>query len=136
MEELGMDYNQYKNRFTIVNAPIEHYVPVVYYGSYTLLVLIVVGVIITFIITLQFNKDKDAQTLYEDVKRHSELRKMALNNADSSIIRSELKITDIISNIHQDYSHIIPEIIHSLDIDGKYKFTIYAFMVYINFITI
>lgn len=126
MEELGMDYNQYKNRFTIVNAPIEHYVPVVYYGSYTLLVLIVVGVIITFIITLQFNKDKDAQTLYEDVKRHSELRKMALNNADSSIIRSELKITDIISNIHQDYSHIIPEIIHSLDIDGNYKFTIYA----------
>lgn len=126
MEALGMEYSQYKNRFTIVNAPLEHYVPVVYYGSYTLIVIIVVGVIITFIVTLQFNKDKDAQNLYEDVKRRSELRKMALNNADTKTIRDEATITDIISNIHQDHSQIIPEIIHSLDINGNYRFTIYA----------
>jgi len=126
MQAMGLNYNQFKNRFTIVNAPMEYYVPVVYYGSYTLVTLIVMGAVVFFIIALQFSKDKNAQSIYEDVKRRSELRKLVLNGADFRTIRSEEKINDILSRIHQDFSHIMPEILHSLDVDGNYKYTIYA----------
>lgn len=126
MEKLGLEYQDYNNRFTIVGAPIEKISPLYTYATWILIILVFIIAIGSIILVLQSWKNRIAQTLIEDVKRRAEIRQMALHGADSHSVRSEVNLKEIISHVHPDYSSEIPLIMQSIDIAGTHSYEIFA----------
>ena len=126
MEKLGLEYQDYNDRFTIVGAPIEKISPLYTYTTWILIILVFIIAIGSIILVLQSWKNRIAQTLIEDVKRRAEIRQMALHGADSHSVRSEVNLKEIISHVHPDYSSEIPLIMQSIDIAGTHSYEIFA----------
>ncbi len=126
MEKLGLNYNDYKDRFIIVGAPIEKISPVHTYATLIIIVLIFVIAIGSIILVLQSWKTRTAQILIEGVKRRSEMRQMALHGADSHTVRTESNLREILSHVHPDHSSEIPLIMQAIDIQGTHGYEICA----------
>ncbi len=126
MQILGMEYDDYKDKFTIVGAPPEKTSPIFSYITWTVIVMVFVLAIFSILLVVQSWRERTAQNLLESVKRRAESRNMALNGADSYTVRSESRIKEIISHIHSDYSSDIPLMMQSIDVEGTHKYEIYA----------
>ena len=126
MEKLGMKYQDYESRFTIVGAPTEQISPVYNYVTLVIIAVVFILAIGAIVLVLQSWKDRTAQGLVESVTRRAEMRQMALHGADSHMVRTEANLKDIISHVHPDYSSEIPLIMQSIDIVGTHNHEIYA----------
>ncbi|MBR1666828.1 MAG: HAMP domain-containing histidine kinase [Bacteroidaceae bacterium] len=126
MEKLGLEYKDYKDRFVIVDAPIEKISPFYRYVTFFIIFIIFITAIGAIILVLQSWKSRTAQGLVESVTRRAEMRQMALHGADSHMVRTEAGLKDIISHVHPDYSSEIPLIMQSIDIVGTHSHEIYA----------
>lgn len=126
MEKLGLEYNDYKDRFIIVGAPLEKISPLYTYATWIIIIVIFITAIASIILVLQSWKSRTAQILIEDVKRRAEIRQMALHGADSHTVRTEANLREIISHVHPDHSSEIPLIMQSIDIAGAHSYEICA----------
>jgi signal transduction histidine kinase len=126
MQMLGMEYDDYKERFTIVGAPPEKTKPIFTYITWGVIVLVFLLAIFSIILVVQSWRERTSNNLLENVKRRAESRNMALNGADSYTVRSEARIKEIISHIHPNYASEIPLMMQAIEIIGTHKYEIYA----------
>ena len=126
MEKLGLEYKDYKNRFTIVRAPIEKISPVYTYATWIIIAFIFITAIGSIILVLQSWKNRTAQILIDGVTKRAEMRQMALHGADSHTVRTEANLREIISHVHPDHSSEIPLIMQAIDIQGTHSYEICA----------
>ena len=126
MKTLGMDYNDYKDRFIIVGAPQEVTMPLLTYGTWTVIILVFLVAAFSILLVLVTWKSRTAHDLMEGVRRRAELRSMALRGADSHNVRSEVKVKEIISYVHPDYAVEVPLIRQAIDIVGSHSYEIYC----------
>lgn len=126
MEALGMEYDDYKDRFIIVGAPQEVTMPLLTYGTWTVITLVFFAAAFAILLVLVAWKTRTAQELMDGVKRRAELRNMALHGADSHNVRSVAKVKEIISYVHPDYASEVPLIRQAIDIAGSHNYEIYC----------
>ncbi|MBO4673825.1 MAG: HAMP domain-containing histidine kinase [Bacteroidaceae bacterium] len=126
MEKLGMEYNDYKDRFIIVGAPMEKISPFYRYATLIIICLVFCLAIGAIVLVLQSWKNQAAAGLIENVTRRAEMRQMALHGADSHMVRTEESLKEIITHVHPDYSKEVPLIMQSTEIIGTHSHEIYA----------
>lgn len=126
MEKLGLEYDDYKDRFIIVGAPIEKISPVYAYASWIVIITVFLIAIFSIILVLQSWRNRTMTTLVTSVKRRAEMRQMALRGADSHMVRTEDNVREILSHVHPEHSAEIPLIMQSIDIAGVHVYEIYA----------
>ena len=126
MQRIGLEYQDYKDRFTIVGAPIEKTSPLYKYVTWIVIIIVYVVAICAIILVLQSWKSRNAQELIDSVTKRAEIRQMALHGADSHTVRTEANLKEIISHIHPDHSSEIPLIIQSIEIAGTHSYEICA----------
>ena len=126
MKMLGLEYDDYKDRFNIVGAPQEEVMPLLTYGTWTVITLVFLAAAFAILLVLVAWKTRTAKELMEGVKHRSELRNMALHGADSHNVRSEAKVKEIISYVHPDHASDIPLIRQAIDIAGSHSYEIYC----------
>lgn len=126
MEALGLDYDDYKDRFIIVGAPMEETMPIVVYGTWVVIALVFIGAIFSILLIVQAWRDRNMQMLLDKVKHRSEMRQLALNGADSYAIRSEEKVKDVISQINPECTSEVPLMLQAIDVEGTHNYNIYA----------
>ncbi len=126
MQALGMDYNKYCDDFIIVGAPMEYTMPVVYYGTWVVIILVFVGALFSIMLIVQSWRDQSAQIIIDNVRRRAELRNMALHGADSRAVRNEDSVKDIIAHVHPDHSEKTELMLQALEVDGNHNYEILA----------
>lgn len=126
MQELGMDYKDYENRFVIVGASFKKQSPVLAYSIWFIIAAMFLIAICSVVLVVKSLKDRTEHDLIENVKRGAELRKLALHGVDSHTVHTEANLKDIISHIHPNYLGEVPNIIQSVDVEGTYSYEIYA----------
>lgn len=126
MKRMGLKYEDYCNRFTIVGAPKEVTMPFFSYLTWVLISLVFVVAVLSIILVVYTWNDRTMRHLMASVKRRSDMRHMALSGSDSHTIRSEQSVKDIIACIHPDYAQEVPLMIQSISVKGVHKYEIYA----------
>lgn len=126
MQALDLKYSDYCDRFIIVGAPMECTMPVVYYGTWGVIIVFVISGIFLIMLLLQTWREKSSQKLYENVRNRAEIRELAIHGADSRAVRTEDNVKDIISHIHPEHSSEIPLMLQSIDIAGAHSYEICA----------
>lgn len=126
MERLGMKYEDYKDRFNIVNRE--------YKGkntSFSTSMLFTVLIIFVFalgaiVLVLQSWKDRSSQNMVDELKRRAEIRQMAMRGAESHVLHTEETLKEVLSHVHPHYSSEIPFIMQSINVEGTHDYEIYS----------
>ena len=126
MKRLGLKYEDYSKRFTIVGAPKEVTMPFFSYLTWMLIAMVFVVAVLSIMLVVYTWNDRTMRHLMASVKRRSDMRHMALSGSDSHTIRSEQSVKDIIACIHPDYAQEVPLMIQSISVKGVHKYEIFA----------
>ena len=126
MEQLGLNYYDYSNRFQIVNAPIKYKYPLLYYAEYLILILFVAGIIMIWLALINYWRERSDQVLISNIRQKANLRILSLNGADSRPLRNEEGVNNVLDHIHPEHKENIQFIGQSLQIEGAHQYDIYA----------
>ena len=126
MQMMGMKYDDYKDRFTIVGAPTKSTMPVLYYSMWVLIALVFVSAMISVLLILQSWRERGVQELIADVTHRAEMRQLAMHGSDSHIVHTEDGVQEIISKIHPDHASEVPLMMQALNIEGTHFYDVYA----------
>lgn len=126
MLRIGLDYDDYKDRFVIVGAPIRYTMPVVYFGTWAVVIVMFIGAVFSVLLIIQSWRDRHKQRIVDNLKKWAEMRELALRGADSRSVRTEGNVKEIIALIHPEHLDDIPQMMQDLDIRGIHSYEIYA----------
>lgn len=126
MEAWGLKYDDYKDQFVIINAPLNETAPLAYYGTILLVCVVLIGGLLAVVLIAQSWRENSINDLIANVKRRASMRQLALHGADSRSVRNEDNVKEIISHIHPDHSSDIPLMMQSIDVAGTHSYDIYA----------
>ena len=126
MQTLGLKYDDYADRFTIVGAPLKYSNPEVFYSTRVILILFALIVAVVWLALINFLRERTGQLLLEDVRKKANLRVLALNGADSRQIRNEEEMKNVFSHIHADHKENVPLIEQAMQIAGQHEYDIFA----------
>ena len=126
MQKLGMDYDDYKEKFHIVNVPLEIEHPTLY------LIMIIAGVLFSLLIlfVLWLIVSKIRKRLQEEkltmIGRSRNISRLCLNSIENMPIESEEDVEKYISLAHPKSHKEIIEVRNSLKTQGCYSFLVYC----------
>lgn len=125
MRALGLEYDDYKERFDIVGAPMEKKMPLVVYGTWGIIGLVFLSTVFALLLVLMTQKTQTAMLLMEELKHRSEIRNMVLHGADCQSVRSEASVKDIITHLHPDYANELLLLTQAIDIVGTHNYEVF-----------
>lgn len=126
MKRMGLKYEDYKDRFTIVGASREVKMPYLIYSRWFIIGLVFLLAAMSIMLVVLEWRRRSANELMVGVRRRAELRSMALHGADSRQVRSDEEVRKIIQSIHPDHASEVPLISQALEIAGSHNYEICA----------